>query len=749
MQASRSLIAVPLARYWMRHGRLDVQEPRGEVQSFCHLSRVGPLHAISPQLRNSANLILLCCIATKVWFNTHCLRTMSGHNEVDVVNSPDLVAAFTQYLLRTELEERRYRDAECKLLLVQAEGLERQNKFSEAWPKFAEALQCLVGSQLKVPLDPANQGGVRCLVYMNFTMDECLTAMTCCNGVALCMHETNKYVEGLDWTLEVDVIHKNARFVAKPVFEWDPYLPSPPCLEFHRQRLLGLVTASDIFLKLGNTGAAAYCRNVGSDLLKALPSRIDELSLRREVLPISSVVAVSTLRHPDPSLYRSMEIKDSNLQVRGSWQRLKWADSSRLTSRMAHAAFIYKSRLYVCGGQKSGTIQVYHDMWCLDLVKMNGWRELPKYKERFLNSQMAVHNGKAYLFRGFETVDYFDLEKERWGSFETRFVDARGRRQKWPYTKSLTDYTVHIVNGKLYVFGGKYKRPIGCNFFAVLDIAARTWKHLSGTQDNAPLIPQYDEPGARKNHASWVDGKGEKIYLIYGMADRQGAQMFQAEFASSEGFVYDDCWSWDIKAERWQRERVSGNYPCPRAEMSACYNPVTNQAVMFGGYNPALPFYVEGSQVCFGFNYFSDTFVLDYREPAPRWKQVITGSFPTYRAQGQLLTDPATGRMYLFGGYTNTDWVPTGNQKHDLTRSYGDVWELRVDTPGGLFEEVDWEDERRTAQLGPWQACYSCGSVGVWKKCGGTCDGRVFFCTPNCQKESWPEHKRKHACRRS
>ena len=142
---------------------------------------------------------------------------------------------------------------------------------------------------------------------------------------------------------------------------------------------------------------------------------------------------------------------------------------------------------------------------------------------------------------------------------------------------------------------------------------------------------------------------------------------------------------------------------------------------MFGGYNPALPFYVEGSQVCFGFNYFSDTFVLDYREPAPRWKQVITGSFPTYRAQGQLLTDPATGRMYLFGGYTNTDWVPTGNQKHDLTRSYGDVWELRVDTPGGLFEEVDWEDERRTAQLGPWQACYSCGSVGVWKRCGGTC----------------------------
>ncbi|KAJ3000910.1 hypothetical protein NUW54_g6713 [Trametes sanguinea] len=65
--------------------------------------------------------------------------------------------------------------------------------------------------------------------------------------------------------------------------------------------------------------------------------------------------------------------------------------------------------------------------------------------------------------------------------------------------------------------------------------------------------------------------EGRKLYIMYGMADRQAAQMFNQEFASSEGFAYDDCWSWDIKEERWQRERVSGNYPCPRAEMSVCY----------------------------------------------------------------------------------------------------------------------------------------------------------------------------------
>ncbi|KAI9062026.1 galactose oxidase [Trametes sanguinea] len=671
---------------------------------------------------------------------------METKKDIDVVNSRDLVAAFTGYLIQLDLEDRRNREVECQLLTTQAESLLNHNKYGVASRKYAEALTQLVGPRLKVPLEPTNGGGVVCPVYRKFTMKECLAAMTCCNGVARCLNETKEYLEALDWTIEVDVIHKNARFVAKPIFDWEPYHPSPPCLEFHHQRLLGLCTASDVFLALGNTGSAAYCRNVGNDLVNSLPSLTDKITLRREVLPRSAHIAVTQLRHPDPTTYRTLDVRYPELQVRGSWRRLKWADSSRLTSRMAHAAFIYKSRLYVCGGQRSGTVQVYHDMWCLDLVKMNGWRELPKYKEPFLNCQMVVVDKKAYLFRGFSTVDFFDLESERWGSMQTRFVDASGKTEKWPYSKGLTDYVMHAIDGKIYIFGGRYKRYIGSNLFAVLDVATRTWRHLSGTPDSAPMRPTYDEPGVRKNLASWVDEKGEKLYIMYGMADRQAAQMFNQECASSEGFAYDDCWSWDIKEERWQRERVSGNYPCPRAEMSVCYNPVTKQTVMFGGYNPALPYFVESSQVCFGFNYFSDTFVLDQAAPTPRWKQVITPSFPTYRAQGQLLTDPATGRMYLFGGYTNTDWVPTRHTKPDLTRSYGDVWELRVDTPGGLFEEVDWEDERRCAQLGPWQACYKCGSVGFWKKCSGSCDGRVHYCTPNCQKEAWPEHKQKHNC---
>ncbi|KAI0628679.1 hypothetical protein C8Q77DRAFT_1220832 [Trametes polyzona] len=594
----------------------------------------------------------------------------------DIVNNPKLEAAFTAYVLS---------------------GSTRR-------------VALLVGGQIKVPLDPANGGGVKCAIYMNLTMDECLTAMTYYNGVATALYETDQLAQALQWTLEVDVLHKDARFAAHPIFDWEIFHPLPACLEFHRQRLLGLMTASDVLLKFGNTGSAAYCRNLGQEVAKSLPSGVDELSLRRELIPWSSII------------YRSLDIKYPDLQVRGSWQRLKWRESSRVTSCMAHACFIHKSRLYVCGGQRSGTLELYPDVWCLDLVKMNGWREVPSYKQPFLNCQMVVHEGKAYLCRGYAQLDYLDLERESWGGIQTHFVDERGKKLQWPFHRGLTDYTANI-DSKLYVFGGKYGRPIGCNYYYVLDFATRTWRHLSGAHDSVPLKQDYDQPGVRKNYASWVDPGGKKIYILYSMADRQAVRLFETEFASSEGFVYDDCWSWDIAEKNWQRERVAGNFPCPRAEMSLCYNPAMKQTILFGGYRLTR----------FGLNHFSDTFILDHSGPGhPRWRKVIIGNFPTYRAQGQLVVDPATGRTYLFGGYTNTDWIPTG--KHDLTRSYGELWE---------FRGLDWEDDRRAALLGPWMSCYACRSIGVWKRCGGASSLRQS----DLSKDGWPEHKEKHGCR--
>lgn len=180
----------------------------------------------------------------------------------------------------------------------------------------------------------------------------------------------------------------------------------------------------------------------------------------------------------------------------------------------------------------------------------------------------------------------------------------------------------------------------------------------------------------------------------------------------------------------------------------------------------------------FGYSYFADTFVYDMtrsnsadanskQEPtltAPKWKQVLTHGFPTYRCQAQLACDPQTGRTYMFGGFTNNQYIPTRTKL--FSRSFGDLWELRIDEPGGHFEEANVEEEARSAKAGPWQRCFSCAAAGPWKKCGGefalmfcvllkltvftgSCNGQVFFCGAPCLREGWKEHKEMHQCRKA
>ena len=58
--------------------------------------------------------------------------------------------------------------------------------------------------------------------------------------------------------------------------------------------------------------------------------------------------------------------------------------------------------------------------------------------------------------------------------------------------------------------------------------------------------------------------------------------------------------------------------------------------------------------------------------------------------------------------------------------------ELRLDTPGGHFAEVDLADEARTAHVGPWETCFNCGSTGPWKKCGGESVRSTEACNVLC-----------------
>ncbi|KAJ7735688.1 hypothetical protein B0H14DRAFT_3613313 [Mycena olivaceomarginata] len=310
-----------------------------------------------------------------------------------------------------------------------------------------------------------------------------------------------------------------------------------------------------------------------------------------------------------------------------------------------------------------------------------------------------------------------------------------------------------------------------------LDLSTRKWRRLSGTV-RVTEHGNYSCPGPRKSPASWVSEDKTRIYILFGIFDREEAHRYNELHGETVPFGCSDFWSWSVKEEVWRQERLAGNPPCARLEMACAYNEKLQKTIIFGGYCPNLRSYVRlpgGQEGEFPYSYVADTFFFDMVprytaataalnatpnanlnaaklefEPtrtAPKWKQILTPGFPTYRCQAHLACDSTTGRTYMFGGWTNSQYIPTRSKL--MAKTFGDVWELRVDVPGGHFEEVDVEEEARVARAGPWQRCFACGAAGPWKKCGGSCKGQVFFCGTTCLREGWKEHKQMHHCRKT
>jgi hypothetical protein len=239
-------------------------------------------------------------------------------------------------------------------------------------------------------------------------------------------------------------------------------------------------------------------------------------------------------------------------------------------------------RLYVAGGRKDSLGPFYRDLWYLDLKELDRWRPLPDYpipmsvSGAFLNWNMVLHGSKAYLFTGRSKVDYFDLATEKWGHIVTTYTATRKDRSagitNWPYPGMLlSDSAQQITRGRLFVFGGAHKSTsIGCNLFMELNLETKIWRRLSGYV-MAPTNNDYSCPGPRKSAGSWVSKDKDRFYLLFGQCDRQGAGLKAEPHGGSSAYPFEDMWSWDLNSEKWRRERLSGNPPCPRTEMACTY----------------------------------------------------------------------------------------------------------------------------------------------------------------------------------
>ncbi|KAG5651275.1 hypothetical protein H0H81_009241, partial [Sphagnurus paluster] len=634
---------------------------------------------------------------------------------------------------------------EAKMTCRDGDTLFKAGKFAEAKQAYWASAVKLVGRDFRIPGVPGTQNGVRNAVYEAMDPYDKANLMACCTGLARCLLKEGDKESVLAWLHEVDVVYRNSYFSSeKPLYDWMDYMIDLP--EFSYRRTAGLSTASEIFFALDNTGTATHRRWVANTSTVGLPATHKTPRTLAEANSNRAIDLIK-LRHPDPSLTSKHELKHPELQLRGSWSKLAVKSPQRILARFSHASFIWNSRLYVAGGRKDSAGPFYRDFWYLDLQKLDKWRQLPDYpiptsaSGGFLNWSMVVHNDRALLVTGRKQVDFFDLKTETWGSFATTYAPTRadtaaGVNGGWPWPgQRLADAAQQIAGDKLYVFGGTHRDTnIGCNLFMELDLTTRVWRRLSGYV-MPPRDGDYACPGPRKTPGSWVSRDKNRVYLLFGTCDRNGASLRGEMHGASDAYPFEDMWSWDIAKGEWRRERLAGNPPCPRTEMGCTYNEVLDKVFVFGGYNPCLPTLDLSTQRQFNYSYFADTFMYTPPDPAsppssaplpspavtdaaghPKWRQVLTRGFPTYRCQADLLADPVTGKTYLFGGFTNTDFVPSSRSY--ISRSFGDVWQLMVDVPGGCFEDVNWEEEARTAKAGPWQRCFNCKDAGRWRKCG-------------------------------
>ncbi|KAJ7164515.1 hypothetical protein C8R46DRAFT_953190 [Mycena filopes] len=643
-------------------------------------------------------------------------------------------------------------------------------KITAAKASYLTEARKMVGPFYTLPATPGQaDGGVQTEVYIGLNPLERANMMGCCVGMAKCLRTENQLEMALAWCEEVNSLHRCAYHSSEdPLYDWRHWMIDFPPLSFLNSAALCL--ASDIFASLGNSGTAAVRRWEAQITTVSLPEWHQTVELKR-LLDLRIMDKLLDFRHPDPKTTINATVTVPSLQIRGSWKRLHVAKPGGVTDgREDFASFIWNGHFYVGGGRKCGDGgPFYRDLWKLDLSALDEWRRLPDYPTsieragKFLGWTMVLYNNATILFTGRRAIDLFDLKTETWSTFMTTYKatpadKAAGITNDWPYPGFLAcDNMIQILNDKLYVFGGAHKTTrMGCNLFMELDLKTCQWRRIGGTV-HVTEHADYAFPGPRKTAGSWVSADRTRIYLLFGIFDRDTAYFHGELHGEDEQFGCSDFWSWSVKDETWRRERLSGNPPCARAEMGCVFNEKLQKTIVFAGYNPNLASNMvkDGVHGQFPYSYLADTFIYDMpaaaagasAEPtlsAPKWKQVLTPGFPTYRCQAQLACDPANGRTFMFGGWTNSQFIPTHTKLK--SRSFGDLWELKLDLPGGHFEEVDVEEEARVASSGPWQKCFTCAGAGPWKKCGGSCKGRAFFCGKACLREGWKEHKQMHQC---
>ncbi|RDB24341.1 hypothetical protein Hypma_008407 [Hypsizygus marmoreus] len=328
-------------------------------------------------------------------------------------------------------------------------------KYEEAKKSYWECALKVVGPNYRIPGVAGSEGGVRTNLYTTMSPYDRANLMGCCNGIAKCLLKEGDLEGALAWLDEVAVLYYNTYFTSEPapLYDWIDYSIDLPELTF--RRTVGLSAASDIFFSIGNTGTATHRRWVANTSTINLPAPHKTPRCIAEV-DMDKNSDLVQLRHPNPALTTELELTAPELQVRGSWAKLP-IKNARIAARYGFASFIWKSRMYIAGGLKSGLGPFYRDFWNLDLEKLDARKPLPDYPVparhtgQFVNWTARVYENKAYIFTGHPRIDYFDLMIQQWDSVETTYTPIpedkkAGVINDWPYVSSSGTQSLDAAN---------------------------------------------------------------------------------------------------------------------------------------------------------------------------------------------------------------------------------------------------------------------------------------------------------------
>ena len=280
----------------------------------------------------------------------------------------------------------------------------------------------------------------------------------------------------------------------------------------------------------------------------------------------------------------------------------------------------------------------------LNLKQPVSWRCSVPFSSKYYDIQPSfakplVYKNSVWFFTGKLDVLRFDLNHERWDRVTTVF------RGKWPFDSGIilidrsSIFSVERYRNKLCVFGESLDEK---SLFFVLNLDTLRWRKFDLMQKHANGDTVQMTPLGRISANVWVVEDQDKLFVMY------GDTVVTTKERMIYSLVYADLWSFSFITETWTRERLRGNFPSPRLAMAHAYHSKLKKVIAFGGASWNERFF-SAEQVEFVTHpHFGDTFVMDIDTLS--WKQVVTRSFPAWRASARMLIDNADGKIYVYGG---------------------------------------------------------------------------------------------------